>query len=60
MGMRLEVSETAGRAATTLTGELPDQAALLGVLDQLYCLGAPLLSVECLESGESPEPPRTR
>ena len=54
MGMRLEVSETAGRAATTvLTGELPDQAALLGVLDQLYCLGAPLLRVERLESGDS-------
>ena len=53
MGMRLEVNETASRPVTTvLTGELPDQAALLGVLDQLYCLGAPLLSVERIEMGE--------
>ena len=54
MGMRLEINETAGRAVTTvLTGKLPDQAALLGVLDQLYCLGAPLLRVERLESDGS-------
>ncbi len=54
MGMRLEVTGAAGPAVTTvLTGLLPDQAALLGILDQLYCLGAPLLSVERLEKGES-------
>jgi hypothetical protein len=33
---------------TILTGQLPDQAALIGVLNQLYGLGFPLLSVECL------------
>jgi hypothetical protein len=35
-------------AQTTLTGPLPDQAALFGVLNHLYGLGFPLVSVECL------------
>jgi len=38
-----------GAYFTTLTGWLIDQAALFGVLDGLYGLGFPLLSVECLE-----------
>ncbi len=33
---------------TTLMGELSDQAALAGVLNTLYELHLPLLSVECL------------
>ena len=33
---------------TVLMGELQDQAALAGVLNTLYDLGLPLLSVECL------------
>jgi hypothetical protein len=33
---------------TTLTGELTDQAALLGVLNSLYDMGYPLLKVERL------------
>jgi hypothetical protein len=33
---------------TTLTGQLLDQAALMGVLNRLYGLYLPLLSVECL------------
>ena len=36
-------------AVTELTGWLADQAALMGVLEQLYALGFPLLSVERLE-----------
>jgi len=57
LGMSVHVDEAGGRAvATVLTGLLPDQAALLGVLDQLYCLGAPLLSVERLEGGAAFEP----
>ena len=36
---------------TELSGVLPDQAALMGVLQQLYTCGAPLLSVEFLGSG---------
>ena len=36
---------------TTLTGELLDQAALVGVLDHLYNLLMPLISVECTPVG---------
>jgi hypothetical protein len=36
---------------TTLTGELLDQAALMGVLDHLYNLLLPLISVECAPTG---------
>ena len=33
---------------TVLTGQFQDQAALAGVLNTLYDLGLPLLSVECV------------
>ena len=33
-------------SVTTLTGELRDQAALMGVLNALYDMGCPLLKVE--------------
>ncbi len=36
---------------TTLTGRLPDQAALSGVLDTLYDWHCALLSVQCLGTG---------
>jgi len=35
---------------TDLTGWISDQAALMGVLEQLYALGVTLLSVERLEA----------
>jgi hypothetical protein len=35
---------------TVLEGPLPDQAALMGVLNGLYDLGMPLLFVECVEA----------
>ena len=35
---------------TILTGVLVDQAALNGVINSLYDLGCPLLSVECVEA----------
>ena len=35
-----------GLAITTLTGAVADQAALLGLLQQLYTLGLPLLLVK--------------
>jgi hypothetical protein len=38
-----------GAPVTILKGRLVDQAALLGVLNNAYDLGFPLLSVECLE-----------
>jgi hypothetical protein len=34
---------------TTLEGRLIDQAAIIGVLNTLYDLGLPLVSVECLD-----------
>ena len=42
-----------GPIVTTLTGELVDQAALVGVLNSLYDMGYPLLKVERL----GPSPP---
>ena len=35
---------------TILTGVLADQAALIGILNSLYDLGCPILSVECVEA----------
>ena len=50
-GMQISSSvEPDNKVTTTLSGELIDQAALLGVLNHLYNLGLPLLLVECRES----------
>ena len=38
---------------TTLTGALRDEAELASVLDRLYALGLPLISVEREEPGQS-------
>jgi len=43
----VERSDGAGVAVTELSGQLPDQAALMGVLWQLYNLGFTLISVSC-------------
>jgi hypothetical protein len=49
-GMTISVAQTAdGAPVTVLTGQLVDQAAIVGVLNNVYDLGFPLLSVECLE-----------
>jgi hypothetical protein len=45
MSVSLETADT----ITILEGYLPDQAALSGVLNTLYDLHHPLLSVECLD-----------
>jgi hypothetical protein len=47
-GMRITVSGSGRHAVTVLFGHLIDQAALLGVLNALYELGLPLLSVDYL------------
>lgn len=39
-----------GIAVTILTGDVPDQAALAGLLGVTFMLGMPLLSVVCLGS----------
>jgi hypothetical protein len=36
---------------TLLTGSLPDQSALYGVINQLEALGLKLLEIRCLKSG---------
>ena len=46
-GMRIKNSSQPGQAqVTTLVGHLRDQAALFGVLNNLYELHLPILSVE--------------
>jgi hypothetical protein len=48
-GMTIAIWEAPGQPAITeITGPLLDQAALLGVLNQLYLHLVPLRSVECL------------
>ena len=48
--MEIQVeAETFGFTTTTLTGTV-DQAALIGLLRQLYYLGFPLISVNCIQS----------
>lgn len=50
-GMTILPSEDeAGNTITTLRGQLPDQAALFGVLIALYDMRLPVLSFECLEA----------
>jgi hypothetical protein len=46
-GLRIATEAAGGRETTELSGELIDQAALMGVLMGLYNLGLPLLSVDC-------------
>ena len=53
-GMDIQVSQCGGVQKATLVGRLPDQAALLGVLNTLYNLHLPLLSLE-LESSDVEE-----
>ena len=47
-GMDIVITQDRDDTLTTLTGELPDQASLSGVLNLLYDLGLTLLSVETL------------
>lgn len=48
-GLRIEQLET---GATLLSGSLPDQAALHGVLLRIIRLGLTLLSLEMSEAGD--------
>ena len=41
-----------GKPVATLTGRLADQAALFGVLNALYNMRVPLLTVECMSIDE--------
>jgi hypothetical protein len=56
-GMRISSTRRQGGSiVTTLTGELVDQAALMGVLNSLYDMGYPLLKVERLGPTPSADP----
>lgn len=45
-GLEISVTRSHDQPVTTLSGEVRDQAALMGVLNGLYALGYALLSVE--------------
>ena len=50
-GMAVEVTSGAGATTvTTLRGEVPDQAALQGLLTRLYSMGLSLISVNLVRS----------
>src|SRR5215467_7925353 len=59
-GLSLTPAVADGTPVTDLTGELRDQAALLGVLNTLYDLRLPLLSVVRAPDAARPAPPRRR
>lgn len=48
--LQLNVETIAGASVLTLSGTVRDQATLLGVLNQLYDLGLPLISVELMHT----------
>jgi hypothetical protein len=51
-GMAIEhEGDPKGYAMTILMGRVADQSALIGVLNSLYDIGYPILSVEYLEAG---------
>lgn len=45
-GMRIRGSGSGRHASTILVGRIADQAALISILNTLYDLGLPILSVE--------------
>jgi hypothetical protein len=50
--MRIEhEGDQQNHAMTILLGRLADQSALIGVLNALFDIGYPILSVEFLETG---------
>ena len=49
-GMRITTSRVGDHeVVTTLSGQLRDQAALVGVINALYDMHLPILQVECLD-----------
>ena len=47
-GMALFTVEEGEAVITEILGQLPDQAALMGVLDELYNSAIPVISMECI------------
>ena len=52
-GITVEIEARPVSPVTVLTGRVADQAALMGLLNQLYGFGFPLLSVECTAIAKS-------
>ena len=51
-GLQITAMQAAnGKQETIIVGRLVDQAALTGVLNTLYELHLPVVSVECVDSG---------
>ena len=46
-GLAIMLDDDAEKATTTLSGTVVDQAALMGMLNNLYGLGFSILSVNC-------------
>ena len=46
MGLSLQYHDESERVVTTLSGQMVDQAALMGILNNLYGLGFTLMVVE--------------
>ena len=53
--MHIETSREDKNPVTTLTGQVRDQAALMGVLNSLYQLHMNILSVSCTNCDEPEE-----
>jgi hypothetical protein len=51
-GMKIRQAEAGPPVVTLLTGELPDQSALQGIMNTLFELHLPILSTECISRGE--------
>ena len=51
-GLQISAESEGERSVTILAGPLIDQAALLGVVNTLYDLQLPILSMECLDDDE--------
>lgn len=49
-GLRESILQEGGASVTELTGTVPDQSALFGLLCHIRDLGLPLLSVEFVEN----------
>jgi hypothetical protein len=47
-GMALSTVEEGKNTFTEIAGRLPDQAALMGVLDEIYSHAIPVIRVECM------------
>jgi hypothetical protein len=56
-GMTIEVEHASdGRAITTLTGPVADQARLRGVVSKIWDLNLTVISVRLIESAGKPQP----